>query len=145
MYILVAALCTYALGYRFYSAFLAARALALPVIAYLARLTRGSLLEVLRAPWIRAARARGLPNDQVVAARYILCTLLDEMPKLDDLALMEALKSPSFYVGALGSRKTNDSRRKRLENKIFQKRLRRHRYKISWWPKVLCWWDLSRI
>lgn len=33
--------------------------LALPFIAYVARLARGSLLEVLQAPWIRTARARG--------------------------------------------------------------------------------------
>src|SRR5204862_7413783 len=36
-------------------------------------------------------------------------------PKLDDLALMEALKSPAFSVGALGSRANNAKRRKRLE------------------------------
>ena len=35
-------------------------------------------------------------------------------PKLDDLALMEALKTPAFYVGALGSRRNNDARRQRL-------------------------------
>ena len=35
-------------------------------------------------------------------------------PKLDDAALLEALKSPAFYVGALGSQKNNDARRKRL-------------------------------
>jgi xanthine dehydrogenase accessory factor len=35
-------------------------------------------------------------------------------PKLDDLALMEALKSPAFYVGALGSRANNEKRRERL-------------------------------
>jgi xanthine dehydrogenase accessory factor len=35
-------------------------------------------------------------------------------PKLDDMALLEALKSPAFYVGAIGSRKNNDARRKRL-------------------------------
>jgi len=35
-------------------------------------------------------------------------------PKLDDLALMEALKTPAFYVGALGSRRNNDNRRLRL-------------------------------
>jgi xanthine dehydrogenase accessory factor len=35
-------------------------------------------------------------------------------PKLDDLALMEALKSPAFYVGALGSRANNAKRRERL-------------------------------
>lgn len=36
-------------------------------------------------------------------------------PKLDDLALMEALKTPAFYVGALGSRKNNALRRERLQ------------------------------
>jgi len=35
-------------------------------------------------------------------------------PKLDDLALMEALVSPAFYVGALGSRANNAKRRARL-------------------------------
>jgi len=45
--------------------------LALPVIAFVARLTRGSLLEVLRTPWIRAARARGLP-DRAVLLRHAL-------------------------------------------------------------------------
>lgn len=35
-------------------------------------------------------------------------------PKLDDLALIEALKSPAFYVGAIGSRTNNTKRRDRL-------------------------------
>jgi len=35
-------------------------------------------------------------------------------PKLDDMALLEALKSPAFYVGALGSRANNARRRERL-------------------------------
>src|SRR6478609_7918553 len=35
-------------------------------------------------------------------------------PKLDDLALMEALRSPAFYVGAIGSRANNEKRRERL-------------------------------
>jgi xanthine dehydrogenase accessory factor len=35
-------------------------------------------------------------------------------PKLDDMALLEALKSPAFYIGAIGSRRNNDARRKRL-------------------------------
>jgi len=35
-------------------------------------------------------------------------------PKIDDPALMVALRSPAFFVGALGSKKTNEKRRKRL-------------------------------
>ncbi|MGO9444095.1 MAG: XdhC family protein [Thiobacillaceae bacterium] len=35
-------------------------------------------------------------------------------PALDDMALIKALKSPAFYVGALGSRSNNLRRRKRL-------------------------------
>jgi oligopeptide transport system permease protein len=50
--------------------------LALPVIAYLARLTRGSLLEVLRAPWVRAARARGLPERTVLLSHALPAALL---------------------------------------------------------------------
>jgi xanthine dehydrogenase accessory factor len=36
-------------------------------------------------------------------------------PKLDDMALLEALKSAAFYVGAIGSKKNNDARRERLK------------------------------
>jgi xanthine dehydrogenase accessory factor len=35
-------------------------------------------------------------------------------PKLDDMALLEALKSPAFYVGALGSRGNTAKRKERL-------------------------------
>ncbi|CAM8639639.1 XdhC Xanthine and CO dehydrogenases maturation factor, XdhC/CoxF family [Burkholderiales bacterium] len=35
-------------------------------------------------------------------------------PKLDDLALLEALGSPAFYVGAIGSRRNNQQRHARL-------------------------------
>ena len=35
-------------------------------------------------------------------------------PKLDDMALMEALTGRAFYVGALGSRRTQAARRERL-------------------------------
>jgi oligopeptide transport system permease protein len=40
--------------------------LALPLLAYIARLTRGSLLEVLQSDYIRAARARGLGHARVI-------------------------------------------------------------------------------
>jgi oligopeptide transport system permease protein len=45
---------------------LPAMTLALPIIAYVARLTRGSLLETLRSPFVRAAQARGVPPRRVV-------------------------------------------------------------------------------
>jgi oligopeptide transport system permease protein len=45
--------------------------LALPVIAYIARLTRGSMIEVLHSNYIRTARAKGLPG-RVVISRHAL-------------------------------------------------------------------------
>ena len=60
---------------------------------------------------------REMPDDAVVAMNFdahTACVALTHDPKLDDLALMEALKSPAFYVGALGSRANNDKRRLRL-------------------------------
>jgi len=36
-------------------------------------------------------------------------------PRLDDMALMDALGSEAFYVGALGSKQTSHARRERLE------------------------------
>jgi oligopeptide transport system permease protein len=40
--------------------------LALPVIAYIARLMRGSMIEVLHSNYIRTARAKGLPESLIV-------------------------------------------------------------------------------
>ena len=40
--------------------------LALPIVAYVARLTRASMLEALRSPFLRAARARGVPGPRLV-------------------------------------------------------------------------------
>jgi len=45
--------------------------LALPVIAYIARLTRGSMIEVLHSNYIRTARAKGLP-ERIVVFRHAL-------------------------------------------------------------------------
>lgn len=61
---------------------------------------------------------RGMPDDVVQSLNldgHCAVVALTHDPKLDDLALMEALKSPAFYVGAIGSKKNNDARRKRLE------------------------------
>lgn len=58
-----------------------------------------------------------MPDDLVLDMRlgaHDAVVALTHDPKLDDLALMEALRTPAFYVGALGSRKSNASRRERL-------------------------------
>jgi oligopeptide transport system permease protein len=50
--------------------------LALPFVAYIARLTRGSLLEVLQAPYMRAARAKGLERGALLRRHALKPTLL---------------------------------------------------------------------
>ncbi len=51
-------------------------ALALPAIAYVARLMRASMLEVLNSSYVRAARARGLPEHAVVARHALKSALV---------------------------------------------------------------------
>lgn len=51
-------------------------ALALPYIAYIARLTRGSMIEVMRSNYIRTARAKGLPEWLVVRRHALKAGLL---------------------------------------------------------------------
>ncbi len=61
---------------------------------------------------------RGMPDDLVREMNldgHSALVALTHDPKLDDLALMEALKSAAFYVGAIGSKKNNDARRERLK------------------------------
>lgn len=70
-------------------------------------------------PWcVRGTMlTRDMPDDVVSAMRLdsrAAVIALTHDPKLDDLALMEVLRTPAFYVGALGSRKNNAARRKRL-------------------------------
>ncbi|SAH99815.1 xanthine dehydrogenase accessory protein XdhC [Bordetella ansorpii] len=58
-----------------------------------------------------------MPDDVVTAFRpdSRTCILaLTHDPKLDDLALLEALESPAFYVGAIGSRRNSAARRARF-------------------------------
>jgi len=59
--------------------------------------------------WPDEAMARLKPD-----ARTAVVTLTHD-PKLDDPALDAALKSPAFYIGALGSRKTHAARLERLK------------------------------
>jgi xanthine dehydrogenase accessory factor len=58
-----------------------------------------------------------MPDDYLVSQkldRHTAVVALTHDPKQDDLALLEALKSDAFYVGAIGSRKHQESRRERL-------------------------------
>jgi xanthine dehydrogenase accessory factor len=59
----------------------------------------------------------GMPDDAVAAfkpdAHSVVLTVSHD-PKLDDMALLEALKGEAFYVGAVGSARTSAERRKRL-------------------------------
>lgn len=59
----------------------------------------------------------GLPDD-IIAARScdpknVIVTLTHD-PRIDDMALLEALETPAWYVGALGSIRTTHARLERL-------------------------------
>jgi xanthine dehydrogenase accessory factor len=59
----------------------------------------------------------GMPDDVVTALKpdaHTAVVALTHDPKLDDMALMEALNSNAFYVGALGSRRNQSTRKARL-------------------------------
>ncbi len=59
----------------------------------------------------------GMPDDAVLEiqtdSRTAIVAITHD-PKLDDMALLEALKSKAFYVGALGSSRNQSKRRQRL-------------------------------
>ncbi len=58
-----------------------------------------------------------MPDDAVIAFkpdRRSCVVALTHDPKLDDLALLEALESDAFYVGAIGSRRNAEARRSRM-------------------------------
>ncbi len=58
-----------------------------------------------------------MPDDVVLAFkpdRRSCVIALTHDPKLDDLALLEALATDAFYVGAIGSRRNNEARHQRM-------------------------------
>lgn len=62
-------------------------------------------------------RLPGMPDDvvrQLLPDAHTAIVALTHDPKLDDMALLEALKSAAFYVGALGSRRNQAARKQRL-------------------------------
>ena len=50
--------------------------LALPMVAYIARITRGSMIEVLRSSFIRTARAKGMPEKTILFQHALKPALL---------------------------------------------------------------------
>jgi len=60
-----------------------------------------------------------MPDDAVQQyaqqPRSIVVALTHD-PKLDDMALLDALNSPAFYVGAIGSKRNCEARRQRLKD-----------------------------
>ncbi|UTH72830.1 XdhC family protein [Chromobacterium sp. IIBBL 290-4] len=75
--------------------------------------------EEYRQDWPMAAQLSvEMPDDLVLGFRCdgrTAVVAVTHDPKLDDLALMEALKLPCLYVGALGSATTTLKRKARLE------------------------------
>ena len=61
--------------------------------------------------------SKAMPDDLVLELQldpHSAVVAVTHDPKLDDLVLLEALKSPAFYIGALGSRNNTAARRERL-------------------------------
>ncbi|MFR0308865.1 XdhC family protein, partial [Escherichia coli] len=59
----------------------------------------------------------GMPDDAVLAIEpdaHTAIVALTHDPRLDDMALLTALQSEAFYVGALGSRVNSEKRKARL-------------------------------
>lgn len=60
----------------------------------------------------------GFPDDIISAMKIDDRTAIVAVahdPKVDDMALLSALRSDAFYVGALGSKQNNHNRRERLK------------------------------
>ena len=58
-----------------------------------------------------------MPDDVVLDMRpdrRTCVVALTHDPKLDDMALLEALKTEAFYIGAIGSRRNNEARQQRM-------------------------------
>lgn len=61
--------------------------------------------------------SKAMPDDLVLELQldaHSAVIAVTHDPKLDDMVLLEALKSPAFYIGALGSRGNTAKRKERL-------------------------------
>ena len=63
------------------------------------------------------ALTHDMPDDVVMSMKLdsrSCVVALTHDPKLDDLALLDALQTDAFYIGAIGSRRNSEARRQRL-------------------------------
>lgn len=69
-------------------------------------------------------RVSGISVNPILPARYIASggchaatavVALTHDPRLDDLTMMEAVLTPAFYIGVMGSRRTSEQRAERLQ------------------------------
>ena len=75
--------------------------------------------EEYRGSWalVGVAMRTEMPDDVVLDMRpdrRTCVVALTHDPKLDDMALLEALKTEAFYIGAIGSRRNNEARQQRM-------------------------------
>ena len=76
---------------------------------------RRTLIDAWPGPDVE--RVCAMPDDFLRAAgvdRFTAIITLTHDPRIDDMALMEALGLDAFYIGALGSQRTSARRRERL-------------------------------
>ena len=60
----------------------------------------------------------GMPDDAVKAHAndpFSAIIALTHDPRIDDMGLMEALTTDAYFIGAMGSKKTSENRRQRLQ------------------------------
>jgi len=81
-------------------------ALCLPQIAYIARLTRGSMIEVLRSNYLRTARAKGLPEALTLRRHAMRAALLPVVsylgPTIAGIVTGSVVIEQIFQVPGLG-------------------------------------------
>ncbi len=98
-----------------------------PVAEACAQFARSLGYEVIvcdpREELCRAFAVEGVTLEPVLPSLYIASgachaasavVALTHDPRLDDLAMIEAVRTPAFYIGVMGSRKTSDDRATRL-------------------------------
>jgi xanthine dehydrogenase accessory factor len=69
------------------------------------------------SPAVKARLTVGMPDDWLrskIVDQHTAVIALCHDPRIDDMALMEALNQDAFYIGAMGSERTSSKRRERL-------------------------------